>query len=69
MENNKLSDNLPQLQNLIKRDPESYRDEFVEQMVLFSQAKVCFEYNPAEKDTKFCDLIMFLAQVRQNNHL
>ena len=64
MENNKLSDNLPQLQNLIKRDPESYRDEFSEQMVLFSQAKLCFEYSPSEKNTKFCDLIMFLAQVR-----
>lgn len=25
--NNKLPNNLPQLQNLIKRDPESYKDE------------------------------------------
>jgi protein SDA1 len=25
--NNQLPDNLPQLQNLIKRDPESYREE------------------------------------------
>lgn len=25
--NNQLPDNLPQLQNLIKRDPASYRDE------------------------------------------
>ena len=25
--NNKLPSNLPQLQNLIKRDPDSYRDE------------------------------------------
>lgn len=25
--NNQLPDNLPQLQNLIKRDPESYKEE------------------------------------------
>ena len=28
---NKLPNNLPQLQNLIKRDPTSYKDEFLQQ--------------------------------------
>ena len=31
---NQLPNNLPQLQNLIKRDPESYKDEFLQQFRL-----------------------------------
>jgi len=38
--NNQLPDNLPQLQNLIKRDPESYKEEVI--FVLISL--LCFIY-------------------------
>lgn len=33
--NNRLPDNLPQLQNLIKRDPESYKEEVSSQLYIF----------------------------------
>lgn len=33
--NNQLPDNLPQLQNLIKRDPESYKEEVSLQLYFF----------------------------------
>lgn len=33
--NNQLPDNLPQLQNLIKRDPESYKEEVSFQSYIF----------------------------------
>lgn len=61
----KLIDNLPQLQNLVKRDPESYRDEFESQFVYYVDAKEIFKLSPATKDTKFYELVMFLAQVAQ----
>ena len=61
---NKLPTNLPQLQNLIKRDPESYRDEFESQYVYYIDAKEIFKLTPTHKHNKFYELVMFLAQVR-----
>ncbi|KAA0201355.1 hypothetical protein HAZT_HAZT001083 [Hyalella azteca] len=61
----KLPDNLPQLQNLIKRDPESYREEFESQYVFYVDTREIFKLSPASKDMKFYDLVMFLAQVAQ----
>lgn len=49
-QNNQLPNNLPQLQNLIKRDPESYREEFLQQLRHFESAKQVFELNPAVDD-------------------
>ncbi|KAF2353460.1 SDA1 domain [Trinorchestia longiramus] len=61
----KLPDNLPQLQNLIKRDPESYRDEFESQYAYYVDTREIFKLSPDSKDMKFYDLVMFLAQVAQ----
>ena len=45
-QNNQLPHNLPQLQNLIKRDPESYREEFLQQYRHFASTLTVFELNP-----------------------
>lgn len=61
--NNQLPDNLPQLQNLIKRDPESYKEEFLQQYTHFLSVVELFRLTPAENNKQFDDLIMFIAQV------
>jgi len=45
-QNNQLPNNLPQLQNLIKRDPESYKEEFQQQCRFFDSTLQVFELNP-----------------------
>ena len=62
-QNNQLPNNLPQLQNLIKRDPESYREEFLQQLRHFSSTLQVFELTPTEFNENLDELIMFLAQV------
>ena len=62
-QNNQLPNNLPQLQNLIKRDPESYKEEFLQQMRHFNSTLQVFELTPAEFNENLHELIMFLAQV------
>ena len=42
-ESKPLSSNLPQLQNLIKRDPESYKEEFQQQLRHFQVRIIGFE--------------------------
>ena len=76
---NQLPNNLPQLQNLIKRDSESYREEFQQQLRHFNSTLAVFELSP-EKVRMYCcnpivltflfqfnesldELVMFLAQV------
>uniref|UniRef100_A0A2P2I0T7 Protein SDA1 n=1 Tax=Hirondellea gigas TaxID=1518452 RepID=A0A2P2I0T7_9CRUS len=61
----KLITNLPHLQNFIKRDPESYREEFESQFVYYVDALEIFKLSPSNKDFKFYELVMFLAQVAQ----
>lgn len=61
--NNQLPDNLPQLQNLIKRDPESYRDEFNQQYNHFLSSLEVFALNPTEESKSLDELVMFIAQV------
>ncbi|XP_013104902.2 protein SDA1 homolog [Stomoxys calcitrans] len=63
--NNQLPDNLPQLQNLIKRDPESYKDEFQQQYRHFLSSLEVFALNPAEENKALDELVMFIAQVAQ----
>ncbi|KAF9366301.1 Protein SDA1 [Mortierella sp. NVP85] len=58
-----LPTNLPQLQNLIKRDPTSYKEEFLQQLRHFESSRAIFELKPEELSTDFQDLINFLAQV------
>lgn len=61
--NNKLPNNLPQLQNLIKRDPLSYKDEFNLQRHYYESLLQAFRLRPTEHNKELDDLVMFLAQV------
>ena len=60
---NQLLNNLPLLQNLIKRDPDSYREEFLQQYQSFRDAVEFFQLSPEEHNKTLEDLSMFLAQV------
>ncbi|XP_053694729.1 protein SDA1 homolog [Sabethes cyaneus] len=62
---NQLPENLPQLQNLIKRDPESYREEFLQQYQYFLGILEVFRSEPGKENKSLCESIMFLAQVAQ----
>ncbi|PVU91998.1 hypothetical protein BB559_003904 [Furculomyces boomerangus] len=55
--------NLPQLQNLIKRDPPSYKEEFLQQWRHFESSLGIFELKPEEEYKDFGDLLMFLSHV------
>ncbi|XP_051960277.1 protein SDA1 homolog [Xyrauchen texanus] len=61
--NNKLPTNLPQLQNLIKRDPKSYTEEFLQQYRHYQSNVEIFKHQPDKPNKDLADLIMFLAQV------
>lgn len=60
---NKLPNNLPQLQNLIKRDPESYKDEFIQQYRHFQSNLQIFQLKPSEYSKTLEELVQFLSQV------
>jgi len=60
---NKLPNNLPQLQNLIKRDPTSYKDEFLQQHRHFKSTLEVFDLSPDKFNSSLDELVMFLAQV------
>ena len=62
-QNNQLPNNLPQLQNLIKRDPESYKDEFLQQYRHFESTVQVFELQPGDYNKSLDEQVMFLAQV------
>lgn len=62
-ESNQLPNNLPQLQNCIKRDPESYKDEFLQQ---YEHTKALLEvrkFDPSAPDKNLEELLMFMAQI------
>nr|CAG4641542.1 EOG090X030C [Eurycercus lamellatus] len=61
--NNQLPTNLPQLQNLLKRDPASYKDEFLQQYRHYNSTRLVFEMKPDQYNKSLDDLVMFLAQV------
>ncbi|KAI5651781.1 SDA1 domain-containing protein [Phthorimaea operculella] len=63
--NNQLPNNLTQLQNLIKRDPESYKEEFHQQLAHFDTTLEIFNLNPTQYNKKLDEQVMFLAQVAQ----
>lgn len=63
--NNQLPNNLTQLQNLIKRDPESYKEEFHQQLAHFETTLEIFNLNPTQYSKKLDEQAMFLAQVAQ----
>lgn len=60
---NKLPNNLPQLQNLIKRDPQSYTEEFLQQYRHYQSNVQIFKLQPDKPNKELADLVMFLAQV------
>ncbi|KAK9874434.1 hypothetical protein WA026_002774 [Henosepilachna vigintioctopunctata] len=63
--NNQLPENLPQLQNLIKRDPDSYKDEFMQQYHHFQNTLEVFSLTPEKHNKTLDELVMFMAQVAQ----
>ncbi|KAL1457512.1 hypothetical protein WDU94_007733 [Cyamophila willieti] len=63
--NNQLPNNLPQLQNLIKRDSVSYKDEFLQQQRHFESLLLVFCLQPSKFNKSLDELTMFMAQVAQ----
>ncbi|KAI4471869.1 hsda/sda1-related [Holotrichia oblita] len=63
--NNQLPNNIPQLQNLIKRDPPSYHEEFLQQYQHFQNTVEVFQLSPEQPNKTLDELIIFLAQVAQ----
>ncbi|KAL2099698.1 hypothetical protein ACEWY4_004092 [Coilia grayii] len=61
--NNKLPTNLPQLQNLIKRDPHSYTEEFLQQYRHYQSNVQIFKHQPDKPNKELAELVMFLAQI------
>lgn len=61
--NNQLPENLPQLQNLIKRDRESYHEEFLQQLQHFQNTLDVFQLDPQQPNKTLDELVMFMAQV------
>ncbi|KAI9577805.1 hypothetical protein GQX74_010992 [Glossina fuscipes] len=57
--NNQLPDNLQRIQNLIKRDPESYKDEFQLQDRHFLNSLGIFALNPNEENKKIDDYMRY----------
>jgi protein SDA1 len=58
-----ISSNLPQLQNLIKRDPIAYKEEFLQQWNHYNSIRQIFNVHPEEQAHHFRELVAFLAQV------
>ncbi|XP_015187551.1 PREDICTED: protein SDA1 homolog [Polistes dominula] len=61
--NNQLPNNIPQLQNLIKRDPESYKEEFLQQYLHYKTTLDIFSLSPNEFNKRLDELIIFMTQV------
>ncbi|KAK7498701.1 hypothetical protein BaRGS_00010078 [Batillaria attramentaria] len=60
---NKLPNNLPQLQNLIKRDAGSYKDEFLKQWRHYQSSLQLYKLTPGQYTKTVDELTTFLAQV------
>lgn len=58
-----LPTNLLALQNLLKRDPPSYKVEFIQQLNHYQTSLQIFQQNPSNKSASFAELISFIAQV------
>lgn len=63
--NNQLPENIPQLQNLIKRDPASYKDEFLQQQRHYKSLVEVFKLHPGQFNKNLDELVTFMAQVAQ----
>ncbi|BFZ24384.1 hypothetical protein BsWGS_27422 [Bradybaena similaris] len=58
-----FASNLAQLQNLMKRDPQSYKDEFDKQWQYYHNLMQTFQLQPSKYDEKLDEMITFLSQV------
>jgi len=58
-----LTSNLPQLQNLIKRDPIAYKEEFLQQWNHYNSIRQIFKINPDEQAQHYRELVCFISQV------
>ncbi|EMR08672.1 hypothetical protein PNEG_02849 [Pneumocystis murina B123] len=58
-----LPTNIPKLQNLIKKDPESYREDFFIQWRHYEAMRDIFIENTNEKNEDFLNLIIFISQM------
>lgn len=54
---------LPQLQNLIKRDPTAYKDEFIMQKRHFESELDIFKLRPTKDSARFTELVTFMSHV------
>jgi hypothetical protein len=64
-----LTSNLPQLQNLIKRDPVAYKEEFLQQWNHYDSIRQMFKINPEEQAHHFKEIVAFISQVRLNKSI
>ncbi|RIB06449.1 SDA1-domain-containing protein [Gigaspora rosea] len=60
-----LPNNLPQLQNLIKRDPISYKEDFLQQYRHYESQLTILQLKPDEAAEEFGNLVTFISQVAQ----
>lgn len=63
--NNRLPNNLPQLQNCIKRDSVSYKEEFLLQHRRFKALLDVLHMDPTSANKDFEELVMFMAHICQ----
>ena len=59
-----LTSNLPQLQNFIKRDPVSYKEEFIQQWRHFESSFEIFKLKPDTENQEFGELVTFISHVK-----
>ena len=64
-----LPTNLPHLQNLIKRDSSSYKEEFLLQWQHYQSSYSIFLIRPDEESQTFVELAGFIAQVNSRYSL
>jgi protein SDA1 len=58
-----ITTRLPQLQNLIKRDPPAYKVEFLLQLKHFESELAIFQLRPTKDSDRFTDLVTFMSHV------
>ncbi|CAG8502246.1 4766_t:CDS:10 [Ambispora leptoticha] len=58
-----LPTNLPQLQNLIKRDPISYKDDFLQQYRHYESQLSIFKLKPSEEAEEFSGLVLIVKSL------
>lgn len=63
-----VTDKLPQLQNLIKRDPAAYREEFMMQKRHFDSEMEIFKLRPTKDSDRFTELVTFMSHVASCYH-